>query len=83
MATAGSFCLFWEKGVAGLPTFTSTDVSDCATAAGTAARANAATRAGPSTAARILDLIEHLLQSAKITGQPMLFGPGWAIRLSS
>jgi hypothetical protein len=53
--------LFWENGVAGLPTFTSTDASDVATAAGTAVRANAATRGSPNTAARILDLIQHLL----------------------
>jgi hypothetical protein len=50
IATAGSFCLFWEKGVDGLPTVTS--VSGLNAAAGPMARTRAVTVANPTSAMR-------------------------------
>jgi len=81
MATAGSFCLFWENGAAGLPTLTSTEVSEVATAAGAAANPNAATSGSPNTDARILDLIQHL-PAPKRQNQQSTYAvrPGWALR---
>src|SRR6266508_3615562 len=79
IATAGSFCLFPLNGLV-LPTVTSAS-APCA-AAGTCVRANAATKGRPTRAARIFDLIPHLLAESADLPSTYDFGPEWAIRLS-
>src|SRR3954454_22432613 len=49
IATAGSFCLFCENGVGGLPTETSTSVGGAAEATATPVKAAAAAAAASST----------------------------------